>query len=207
MTDGSPEFHEGYSNPAALEDGVVDFPFHEIDGEEAEESPYKAPSYGMLKAFVEVIAGDRRAPGYLEQVRMRYGHLCIKAGLGDEEPDWEWARYLAGSNEGAEILLLALQEVLPILQTGRGQTHRPFTADMGKLHRALRNKVAFNTIAFVWLMAPAAVDGLSVKGLAEEIGIHQNTLSIYTAELSRKFQYRIHAQAKGHNWQAHKATA
>lgn len=193
---GKPEFHEGYSNPDAAEGGIIEFPYDQIDGIMPEEETDFAVVASALVGVMLFLVGDGlQSRNFGAKVLSRFDRLKERAGLGAAEPDRSWALQWVDNARQAEMLLQALRRVLPVFELSGRRVAR----SKAGLREGVVSK---NAVAFAWICSPSIFHGKGLNELAEAIGAHKNTLSQYSANLSREFGHRTHAQSKGWNWRA-----
>lgn len=210
MPNGSPAFIEDYVNPHAEDDGIYDFPYDEIDRrlEGQEEPEHERPSdqtlvaEALLRILIALIDGPLEHEDYQKAVHRRFLRMRTLAGANCQPADEEWLRAQVDTPEQARMLQKALKQVADICL--RDRAGKPIPDHLiGRQPKI--TTIAKQVVALAWLGGPAALNGRTVHQLAEEFGIHKNSMSLYTSGMSRLLgNYRIHAQSKAWNFKAEK---
>jgi hypothetical protein len=190
MSNGKPEFFEGYANPDATYESVVDFDYAAIDGEIQGETELRIIADAVVRILAELTAGRPHLSGheYVRTVAGRTMEVGFKVGLWFGSTDVRWLQGYVRTNREAYRLGMALRKLFGTILDGNAQLS------------TYSGQIGTRTIALAWIIAPSLFGGTSLKVLAEHIGIHAVTLSSYTADISRAFGVRSHAQSKGWNF-------
>jgi hypothetical protein len=153
-------------------------------------------SQAVLKILIDATS-HLGSPGWERATRIRFLRLRSRAGMNCQPADREWIASHVETPEQAELLEQALRRIVDLCT--RGRSGKPLT-EKEITERRHGPTIAKQLLALTWLASPAALGGRSVRELAEALGIHVNSLSLYTAEMSRRAGHRIHAQSKGWNF-------
>jgi len=202
MTDGKPEFHEDYASPEAEIPGFVEFDYDAVDGIE-KTNEWDALCADLIRMIAGMIEGDASEPGYTDQVFLRAWDFGQRSGAYLGGIDRHWLLQFMDKDPFNGIDAGRKYQHLKKLEKAANFIFKFIYGD--RLAPNWSEQVSTKTICLAWILSPALFDGRSQKDLAKAVGMHTNTLSLYTADISRRLGIRNHAQSKGWNFDKDKA--